>query len=78
MTHEELKALLRSLQSDGAFEMIPHRNDNGADSYSCPACGASTQIKGYAYGGGSPSEVQHYKDCKLLCLLGEIDSWDEE
>jgi len=28
--------------------LIPDRNENGADSYTCPFCLMSTKIKGYA------------------------------
>jgi hypothetical protein len=76
MTHEELKKLLVECKNEGAFSMVPERNDNGADAYRCPACYATTRIMGHAYAGAGHYEVEHEEGCCLVRLIHEIESFE--
>ena len=64
---EEYKKVFETLisfcESSGTFG---ERNDNGADSYCCPSCLASTNIKGYCSFTSSINAVEHEKDCELF------------
>lgn len=65
---DPLKELLLDLFHDGGIGVRGVRNENGADSYECPACGAWRFIKGHAHSWGAMSDVEHRKDCQLVKL----------
>lgn len=63
-----LGELVKELFANNSIGLQPERNENSADSYWCPCCGAHEDVKGYADGMRHISEIPHKPSCRLLFL----------
>lgn len=76
--YKEIKSLVASLISNGDIGVIGENNYTDADSYYCPGCGKTEDIKGHA----SPRMVHvdtmsHYDDCPLVRLRKLVEEPDD-
>jgi len=81
MTDKQIIDLTAELFGGSEIGLYPERHDNGADCYTCPCCGKSTNIKGYAYGMESLDAFGadgHSPDCKLWKLFTAIKERQDE
>jgi hypothetical protein len=63
---------LIELFQDNSIGCYPVSNDNGADSYWCPGCGAHKDVKGYVGGMSHITEVNHRVGCRLMELYNKV------
>ena len=69
---EAIITLVEEMFASEEIGVYPLRNNNGADSYECQACGGSEKIKGYAFGQMHLSSGNHEKSCNALKLYRAI------
>ncbi|MBX9691384.1 MAG: hypothetical protein K2Z81_03300 [Cyanobacteria bacterium] len=73
----EIARLAVELLREGKIGLHGRNNPNGADSYHCPCCLASIDIKGYAGLSEPLDALEHKPDCKLWQLfqaIGDLES----
>lgn len=64
-----METLVGGLLTNGGMGVYPTPVSNGADFYTCPACGAHKNVKGHIGGGlGDLSQVDHKAGCSLMEL----------
>lgn len=66
--NKEIKNLLREMFANDDLGVVGFGNNNGADYYWCPACGASEKTEGWCASMASVSMIKHKPDCRLVKL----------
>lgn len=59
---------------DGSIGLYPTQHSGGADYYTCPFCGQTTDVQGHIGGLTNLSDGQHRADCAGMQILNLAQS----
>jgi hypothetical protein len=60
--------LLGNLFDDNSLGVQAHQHHNGADWLQCPACYATKDVMGHAFGQYPLMDIDHLQSCELVAL----------